>query len=108
MARYDHGGGCACGLRKDCDCKPSKKTDVGNVPKGVVELFETLALNIARRGFKHYSADAILHRIRWHHEIDQGAGEFKVNNNWRKPLALSFMEAHPELPEFFEVREQHA
>lgn len=20
MAKYDHGGGCACGLRKECDC----------------------------------------------------------------------------------------
>jgi len=23
MAKYDHGGGCACGLRKECDCKTS-------------------------------------------------------------------------------------
>ena len=21
MARFDHGGGCACGLQKECDCK---------------------------------------------------------------------------------------
>lgn len=21
MAKYDHGGGCACGLQKECDCQ---------------------------------------------------------------------------------------
>lgn len=23
MAKYDHGGGCPCGLQKVCDCKPT-------------------------------------------------------------------------------------
>lgn len=22
MAKYDHGGGCACGLYKECECQP--------------------------------------------------------------------------------------
>lgn len=24
MAKYDQGGGCPCGLQKECDCKPHK------------------------------------------------------------------------------------
>lgn len=23
MAKYDHGGGCACGLKRECDCAPT-------------------------------------------------------------------------------------
>lgn len=27
MAKYDHGGGCACGLQKECDCSASNPTE---------------------------------------------------------------------------------
>lgn len=30
MARYDQGGGCACGLHKDCNCKPRAFPPLGN------------------------------------------------------------------------------
>lgn len=28
MARFDHGGGCACGLQKECDCSAKELSDV--------------------------------------------------------------------------------
>lgn len=79
-------------------------TDVSDIPADVVALFEQLALRIARTGFERYSARAVLHRIRWHYQIDKGDRGFKANNNWTPRLARWFMEKHPELDNFFETR----
>jgi hypothetical protein len=76
------------------------------VPRDVCELFETLALRLRVRGFRRYSARAILHQIRWHHHVDRGDRGFKANNNWTPGMARWFMERHPEMDGFFELREQ--
>lgn len=81
-----------------------KKRDLSGIPPGVIALFEKLALTIASAGFAHYSARAVLHRIRWHFHIDQGDKEFKCNNNWTPVMARWFMDKHPELGEFFRTR----
>jgi hypothetical protein len=73
-------------------------------PDDVVVLFERFALELASRGFSHYSARAILHRIRWHYHVDKGDREWKCNNNWTPELARWFMKRHPRLGEFFETR----
>lgn len=36
MAKYDHGGGCPCGLQKECDCKNIKVFDIAE------DLFQNL------------------------------------------------------------------
>jgi len=77
---------------------------VAGVPQHVCELFEQLALEIWRRGFRQYSARAILHRIRWHYHIERGDRDFKCNNNWTPAMARWFMNNHPEYGEFFETR----
>jgi len=75
------------------------------VPAEVCSLFERLALQIRNQGFKHYSARAILHRIRWHYHIEKGMRDFKCNNNWTPGLARWCMALHPgELEDFFELR----
>lgn len=76
------------------------------VPVDVCIMFERLALDVAEAGFAHYSADAILHRIRWHHQIERGNRGFKANNNWTAPLARWFLKRNPHLPKFFELRER--
>ena len=76
------------------------------VPADVARQFETFALDIAARGFKRYSADAIGHRIRWHQQVERGNRDFKVNDHWIRPMAVWFLARHPELPEFFELRER--
>lgn len=76
------------------------------VPVDVCLLFERLALDVAAAGFTHYSADAILHRIRWHNQIEKGNRGFKANNNWTAPLARWFLKRNPHLPKFFELRER--
>jgi hypothetical protein len=80
-------------------------TTIDAVPAVVRDLFERNALLISDRGFQRYSADAILHSIRWHMHVERGNREFKLNNNWTAPLARWFMKRHPELPQgFFETR----
>jgi len=67
-------------------------------------MFEELALEVAARGFKRYSARTIMHRMRWHHQVEQGNRTFKLNNNWSAGLSRWFLDRHPELPGFFETR----
>ena len=75
-----------------------------DIPPKVFELFEKLAFEVHHRGFKRYSSDALLHRIRWHFQIEKGERDFKCNNNWTPALARWFHNRHPELTGFFETR----
>ncbi len=77
-----------------------------DIPKEVCDLFETLALDVAHRGFTRYSADAILHQIRWRHHIEYGDRDFKCNDHWTAPLARWFLAKHPSLDGFFQLRER--
>jgi hypothetical protein len=76
------------------------------VPAEVCAKFEELALSLHDDGWRHYSADAILHRIRWHFQVEKGNRAFRCNNNWTAPLARWFLRKHPELNGFFELRER--
>ena len=78
------------------------------VPSDVAALFERLAMQVHHAGHERYSADAILHRIRWHMQIERGDREFCVNNNWSSQLARWFLDHHPDLKQlkFFETRER--
>ena len=76
------------------------------VPAEVCILFERLALEVAKAGFARYSADAVLHRIRWHEQIERGNRGFRANNNWTAPLARWFLKRNPQLPGFFELRDR--
>lgn len=78
----------------------------GDVPREVAELFEKLALEIRAAGYERYSADAILHRIRWHHRIEKRNREFVANDHWTAPLARWFLARHPDCEGFFELRER--
>ena len=76
------------------------------IPEHICDLFERLAFQVRSRGFRKYSARALLHQIRWHHRIERGDVDFKVNNNFSKRLAQWFMTRHPEMDGFFELRER--
>lgn len=75
-----------------------------DIPPDVCQLFERFALEVMARGFTRYSADCLLHRIRWHEQVDQGNREFKINDHFSAPLARWFLSRHPEAPKFFELR----
>ena len=74
------------------------------IPEEVYAKFEMLALQVFAQGRVRYSADAILHRVRWHFSIDERRDDFKCNNNWTAPLARWFLKKHPEVGDFFELR----
>lgn len=74
------------------------------VPLDVCHLFEKLTLDLWNAGWEHYSARAVLHRIRWHKHVDIGDRSFKCNNNWTPALARWFMALHPYTGDFFHTR----
>jgi hypothetical protein len=77
------------------------------VPLEVCGLFEKLSHELVDRGFERYSADAILHRIRWEMHIARGDRAFKANNNWTPALARWLMKRSPgAFGGFFELRER--
>jgi hypothetical protein len=70
-------------------------------------LFDRFTRDRIRRGFEHYSVNAIFERIRW--ESDQavvGAKEFKLNNNYRAFYARAWMTKNPKHDGFFRTRVQ--
>lgn len=65
-------------------------------------LFEKYALQVARQG-KRYGAKAIMERIRWEEEIENGE-EFKIANTFTSMYARVFAWKYPEHQHIFEFR----
>lgn len=92
-----------------CELLEQFKAFDRNNPK-VWFYFRNYALRALHAGVPHYSADAILHRIRWHIDIEtRGAGEvegsiLKINNNHAAFYARKFREQYPQHADFFQTR----
>lgn len=74
----------------------------------VYELFKRFSWELVRSGRLRYSADAIIHRIRWHYAVNvdyQKNGDFKMNNNFSSRYARKLIAESPSFDEFFETRE---
>lgn len=82
---------------------PKRVYTTDGIPPGVVTLFEKLAWELINAGFKRHSARAIMHRIRWHYQVEQRQLDFKCNNNWTPLLSRWFMDKH-HMHGFFEIR----
>lgn len=77
----------------------------------VWELFQKYTWLVISAGHRHYSADAVLHRIRWHEMVETSAagrlatGEpLKINNNFSAYYARLFHQSFPEFDGFFRNR----
>ena len=69
-------------------------------------LFTRYAFQLIHAGHRHYSARAIVHRIRWHTDISTRSDDrFKINNNHSAYLARKFIQEYPKHKGFFHVRE---
>lgn len=67
--------------------------------------FETLTFQLIRAGRTHFSADAILHRVRFDYALHtQSDDSFKINNDYTSRYARKWAAAHPEHAEFFTYR----
>ena len=67
----------------------------------------SLARKMRDRGFGHYSIDAIVQVIRFHHHLTHGSDDgFKINDHHRAFLAREIMTTDKTLEGFFEIRRQ--
>lgn len=73
----------------------------------VYVLFCELVNDLRRVGYKHYSADAVLHRIRWEFDVNtvRDYDGFKINDHFSSRYARKWQAAHLEHTGFFETRE---
>lgn len=88
------------------DWQPPAASYPDGIPADVCDLFEKLATQLRKDGFERFSADAILHRIRWEMRVERNNRAFLVNNNWSAPLARWFIKRNPTASKFFELRER--
>lgn len=70
----------------------------------VYELFKRFTFEAIAKKHRHYSADAIMHRVRWETSVQTAGGDFKINNNHVAFYARLFMSDFPEYQGFFETR----
>lgn len=75
------------------------------IPANVETMFHNITSELISKGYERFSADAILHRIRWYMRVDKGDREFKVNNNWSSELSRRFTDSNPRNCGFFEQRQ---
>lgn len=66
------------------------------------------SLQMKRRGWTRFSIEAVINKIRWEQALKDGpdAEGFKVNNNWKRRLAIWAMSIVPDLYGFFRLREE--
>jgi len=69
----------------------------------VYELFKRFTFQLIERGFKHHSSDAVVHRIRWHTDVETttATDSFKIANAHTAFYARLFMADHPQHKGFF-------
>lgn len=73
----------------------------------VYRLFCRFADELLARGFRRYSSDAILHRIRWHMHVETtGADGFALNDHFTAHYARLWLADHPGHGGFFEIRRE--
>lgn len=75
---------------------------------GVWSMFVRFAFELIACGRERYSADALLHRIRWEVAVSTIGDDFKVNNDFAALYARKFAQRHEKHAEFFQLRERRA
>jgi hypothetical protein len=71
----------------------------------VWDLFRRFAGELLASGRERYSADAILHRVRWHYAVNAERDEgFKINDHFSSRYARKLRESDERFADFFEFR----
>lgn len=71
----------------------------------IYELFKKFTFMLIERGFQHHSSDAVLHRIRWHTNVETyDRTGYKINDNYTAFYARLFEEDFPQHEGFFRKR----
>lgn len=75
----------------------------------VYELFRKFSTDVKAAGHEYYSADAVLHRIRWHTSVELRSDDcVKINNNWAAFYARKLMKEYDGFKGFFRTRASKA
>jgi hypothetical protein len=67
-------------------------------------LFDKFAQQAIAKGHKRFSADALLHRIRWEASIETAGHPYKINDHFSAYYARLWIENNPGREGFFERR----
>ena len=71
----------------------------------VYQAFAKFAAQMRARGYTHYSADGIMHIVRYHAAVNpERDGGFKINNNFVALYARKLVAADPSFAGFFAFR----
>jgi hypothetical protein len=68
-------------------------------------LFSKFTFEVIAAGRTHFSAHAILHRIRWFTDFEAKSGAFKINDHVAPFFARMWMAENPKHKGFFETRD---
>jgi len=82
-------------------------TEYDHQNPAVWDQFQKFTFEAIRSGHRRFSADSILHRIRWKTSISTKDVRFKINNNFSADYARKFMREYPQFSNFFELRKRH-
>lgn len=74
----------------------------------IYEAFKSQTIEVIKRGFKNFSADFIVHVLRWETTVKAKHDEYKINNNYRSYYARLFIRDHPQYKGFFRFRTSKA
>lgn len=74
----------------------------------VWDVFKKFTFQLIRAGRSRYSADAVLHRIRWRTAVKTKGDDFKINDHWSAHYARKFHAQFPMYASFFETRTRRA
>ena len=69
----------------------------------VYEAFCVFANKLIEAGYPSYSSAAVMHRVRWHLNVEGGYG-YQINNNYTSRYARKWLAEHPEHLGFFITR----
>lgn len=73
----------------------------------VWDMFVKFSLEMINRGYKSYSTNSVIERIRWEKDVGgDGTTQFKINNNFAPFYSRRFMRMYPEHDGFFRTRRQ--
>ncbi len=71
----------------------------------VLKLFLNYARQVKDVGFQHYGFHTIMHRVRWHLNVETKDSEgYKMNNNYSSRYARLLVKENPEFEGFFRNR----
>lgn len=103
MGEADFGPGQTPNAERDID---DRFADFHRDNPKVYELFKVHALHLYNMGFRKYSADAILHVMKWRHDVkhkpENGRSTFyKVNDHYTSRYAQLLAEEDERFVKFF-------